>query len=449
MDYNTLTITEINEALNALQIAEKSYIITSADADKKRDLLMTAKEKKILETYPIRIWQASNGTWKAHIPDKTKDRGRRTIQGETKQNLDKNIIADYLKSCDERLLFKNYYPHWLINCKAKRVKAGTIDRNHSDYLKFIEGSSIDSMMITEITTYQIKDFLNDIINEHHLTRRALNNLKSIFTGLFQDAFDAKDIPSNPMIGLRIENTNIRTETPKTAETEVFDKEDFSKLIDYMYEHYLEYQPLLTLSILLNFQLGLRVGELCTLKKSDVHFNTKEILIDRTERSYRPCELVDGKIIRHKTIRIVAEGDTKCKSNRTLSLTDESVSILKECFELHKMMNINSEFLFINSKEKHVPRERYNEILEYYCKKVGINVKSIHKTRKTTLTRLFEGGMSLEEVLGISGHRDKNTLLKHYIFTMNKKETKKERVSEALSTGHFITKKVESTQVNPT
>ncbi|MBQ8519174.1 MAG: tyrosine-type recombinase/integrase [Agathobacter sp.] len=449
MDYSKLTIEEINKALNALQIAEKSYIMTSTDADKQRDLLMTAKEKKILETYPIRVWQATNGKWKAHIPDKTKDRGRRTIQGETKQNLDKNIIADYLKSCDERLLFKNYYPHWLINCKAKRVKGGTIDRNHSDYLRFIEGSSIDSMMITEITTYHIKDFLNDIINEHHLTRRALNNLKSIFTGLFQDAFDAKDIPSNPMIGLRIENTNIRTEKPKTAETEVFDDEDFSKLIGYMYEHYLEYQPLLTLSILLNFQLGLRVGELCTLKKSDVHFNTKEILIDRTERSYRPCELVDGKIVRHKTVHIVAEGDTKCGSNRTLSLTNESVSILKECFELHKMMNINSEFLFINSKEKHVPRERYNEILEYYCKKVFIDKKSIHKTRKTTLTRLFEAGLSLEEVMEISGHRDKNTLLKHYIFTMNKKETKKERVSEALSTGHFITKKVESTQVNPT
>ena len=42
-------------------------------------------------------------------------------------------------------------------------------------------------------------------------------------------------------------------------------------------------------------------------------------------------------------------------------------------------------------------------------------------------------MGIEEVMKISGHRDKATIIKHYLFTTRRTE-EREKLNEALSTG---------------
>ena len=241
---------------------------------------MNAKQKKILETYPIRIWQASNGTWKSHIPDSSKPRGRKLIQGKTKENCENNILADYHKQVDDRLVFANYFANWLVNYKATLVQPGTIQRNYDDYRKYIADTSINHMKITDIKHADIKKCLNDAVNEHKLTRKSLNNVKSIFNGLFAYAIDAEDIAINPMINLKIENTNVKAEPLKDATTEVFNEQELDLFIEHLYNHYLEHRPIITLAVLLNFQLGLRVGELCTIKKSDIDLEQRKLRIER-------------------------------------------------------------------------------------------------------------------------------------------------------------------------
>lgn len=433
-EYTNLTIAQLDKALNDLSLMENSLIFLGTDVEKQREKLMNAKQQKILETYPIRIWEASNGTWKAHIPDSSKPRNRKVLQGKTKENLENKIIADFQKNCDERLLFKNYFPHWLLEYKSTYVKAGTLQRNNDDYKKFIKGTFIDSKRITDITSLDLEKFLNNAINEHQLTRRSFNNLNSIFNGLFAYALKAKDIEKNPTVDLEIKNTNIRVESAKTGKTEVFKDNEVELITKYIFEHYLEFQPIVSLALLLNFQLGLRVGELCTLKKSDVLFDERVICINRTERSYKPLELVDGKIVEHTTIHTVCEGETKKNSNRVIPLSDEALSIISEVLRLQRKKNITSEFLFPHESGKHVLRERYNEILEHYCKKVSIPVKSIHKTRKTVLSKLFKNGFGLDEVMEISGHRDKATLVKHYLFATEDEDKQRKKFSNALSLG---------------
>lgn len=286
-EINNLTIDQINEAINNLSLAQKCFILSATDVEKQRLLLMNAKQKKILETYPIRIWQASNGTWKAHIPDNKKPRGRKVIQGKTKEHLENNILADYQKEVDDRLLFANYFANWLVNYKSTIVQPATIQRNYDDYRKYIANSPINKMKITDIKRADIKKCLNDAVNKYKLTRKALNNIKSIFNGLFTYAIDAEDITENPMLNLKIENTNIMPPPLKEASTEIFNEQELDLLIEYLYNHYLEHRPVVTLAVLLNFQLGLRVGELCTIKKSDIDLEQRKMHIERMERSYRP------------------------------------------------------------------------------------------------------------------------------------------------------------------
>ena len=80
----------------------------------------------------------------------------------------------------------------------------------------------------------------------------------------------------------------------------------------------------------------------------------------------------------RTIHEVAEEEAKQNSNRILSLTDETGA--------------------------HIIRQRINDCLRFYCKKLEIDVKSSHKIRKTVLSNLFAKNFDLFEVMSMAGHR---------------------------------------------
>ena len=402
---------------------------------------MNAKEKRILKNYPISIWLAKDGVWKAYIPDTTKPRNRRIVQSKNRMNLEKKILRDYYQKTEDRLVFSNYFANWLVNYKSKLVQPPTIQRNYDDYKKYIQGTAIDKLKITSIKRIDIKSCLNDAINKYHLTRKALNNIKSIFNGLFAYAIDAEDITVNPMLNIKIENTNIKAETIKLAETEVFNEQELDILTEYLYKYYKDYRPIITLALLLNFQLGLRVGELCTIKKTDIDLEHHKIHIGRTERSYRPLSLIEGKIIEDKTIHVVTDGQTKNDSNRIIDLSDEAVLIIQEALKIQKELSIKSDYLFADAKGKHIIRQRINDCLRFYCKKISLDVKSSHKIRKTVLSNLFAKGFNLEEIMQLAGHRNKSTTLKYYLFSVTLKDDRQSRLSQALASKHCTLGKV--------
>lgn len=402
---------------------------------------MNAKEKRILKNYPISIWLAKDGIWKAYIPDTTKPRNRRIVQSKDRMNLEKKILRDYYKKAEDRLVFSNYFANWLVNYKSKLVQPPTIQRNYDDYKKYIQGTAIDKMKITSIKRIDIKSCLNDAINKYHLTRKALNNIKSIFNGLFAYAIDAEDITVNPMLNIKIENTNIKAETIRLAETEVFNEQELDILTEYLYKYYKDYRPLITLALLLNFQLGLRVGELCTIKKTDIDLEHHKIHIGRTERSYRPLSIVNGKIIEDKTIHVVTDDQTKNDSNRIIDLSDEAVLIIQEALKIQKELSIKSDYLFADAKGKHIIRQRINDCLRFYCKKISLDVKSSHKIRKTVLSNLFAKGFNLEEIMQLAGHHNKSTTLKYYLFSVKLKDDRQSRLTQALASKHCTFGKV--------
>lgn len=439
-EFENLSIKEIDNALYNLPLSLSSHIISQTDAEKIRYELMTAKEKKILETYPIRIWTAKDSKTnadicRAYVPDNSKPKNRRLIQAKDREHLDKKILDDYFKNVDDRLIFANYYANWLVTYKSTLVKPTAIQRNYDDYRKFIQGSDIDKMKITDIKRIDIKNFLNSTINKYHLTSKALGNLKSIFNGVFSYALDAEDIIINPMLNMKIENTHIKPEKVKQAATEVFNEEELDLITEYIYKHYMDYNPVVSLAILFNFQLALRVSELCAIKVSDIDFEHHTISIQRIERSYRPVELVDGKIVEYRTVHVIAEGETKKNSNRIIDLSDEALLIAKEAIRVQKELSIKSDYLFADEKGNHIIRQRINDCLRYYCNKIMIAPKSSHKQRKTVLSNLFMQGFDLEEVMQIAGHRQKETCLKYYIFSMRLKDNRQQRMSNALATKH--------------
>lgn len=445
--YTNLTIEQINTELNNLTFLTDSIILSATDVAKHKEALMNAKDKKILETYPIRIWQANTGVWRAHIPDSTKERGRKVIEGKTKEVLENKILKDYKNRFDERLIFANYFAEWLTKEKSKHVQASTLQRNLDDYNKFIKGTKIDKMNMATVRPYDIKDLLHSSINEYHLTRKALGNLKSLFSGVFMFALDKNDITENPMdkVG-KIENTNIRPNPKKKPKTQVFNKEELPILTNYIAQHYMEHNPLVSLAILLNFQLGLRAGELCAIKKKDIDFEERTINVDRTEISYRPILLENGQLIKGRTVHAVTEDRTKDDSNRIIELTDFAIEIIKIVLQLHQAMSLDTDFLFVDSNGNNIIRQRINDCLKYYCDKLSMDAKSSHKIRKTFLSNLFRNGFDLDEVMLIAGHRVKSTTIEHYLFSLELEEDKHKKLNEAVGMNQSILTQPYSSQI---
>lgn len=357
------------------------------------------------------------------------------IQGKTKENLEKKILDSYKNPVNTKLVFSRYFKNWLVNYKSNEVSPSTIQRLCSDYKRYIRNSRIDKLPIDKIKRSTIREFFNEVINTHSLTRKRVNNLKSIFNGIFEFAMDNEDIQVNPTLNLKIRNTNIREELPKECTTEVFNEEEFHLLSSYMYQHYGEFRPMVTLAVLLNFQLGLRVGELCAIRKTDIDYANRKIRIERTEVSYRPTKLVEGKLVQEETIHVIAEGHTKNNSSRIIELSDEALAIIQVTLELQEKHSLTSEYLFCDNEGKPIVRQRINDCLRFYCNKAGIGVKSSHKIRKTVLSKLFDKGFDFEEVMRFAGHHDKNTTIRYYLFSMKIKEDKHDKISSALSSNN--------------
>jgi len=162
---------------------------------------------------------------------------------------------------------------------------------------------------------------------------------------------------------------------------------------------------------------------------------RTVRIDRTERSYRPVSLKNGKIVEEKTVHEVTEGRTKKDSNRILDLSDEAVAVICRALELQQELSIKSEYPFADDKGEHIIRQRVNDCLRFYCKKISLDVKSSHKIRKTVLSNLFASGFDFEEVMEIAGHRNKTTTFKYYLFSVRLNSDRKERLNRALSSSH--------------
>ncbi len=443
--FSNLTLDEIETALNSLRSTDLSLILSTEEVESQRELLMNAKQQKILETYPIRIWQASNGTWKAHIPDNTKPRNRKVIQGSTKENLENNILKDYNLRKNTRLIFSNYFLYWLFTYKANYVHSSTLERYSNDYVRLIKGTKLDSMKITTIKRKDVMYFINDAINQHELTTKGVRNLKTLLNGVFELAVDEEEIKVNPMANLKIRNSNIKPEKLKHADTEVFNEDEQQHLIKCIYANYKNYKPIISLAILLNFQLGLRVGELCTLKRSDIDFKTRTISIQRMEDCHRPVKVENGKLVKEKTVHQVVEGRTKKNSNRVLDLTDEALYIIELTIDLVDQMGISTEFLFPDKNGNHTIRQRVNDCLAHYCEELNIPIKSSHKIRKTVISNLVSKNFDIDEVMRHAGHSNKTTTYNYYVFTVHTNENRQERLTSALSSNCF---KHSQPDVNP-
>ena len=172
-----------------------------------------------------------------------------------------------------------------------------------------------------------------------------------------------------------------------------------------------------LGLLLQFQTGMRIGEIAALKHEDIKDNC--ICVSRTEVKYKN---EDNKW----TVGIQDFAKTMA-GNRQIFIPDSAVWTLEQIKEL----NPHGEYLFMN-KGKRIRENTFNKRLAKVCEELKLNHRTTHKIRKTYGTTLLDNNVNDSFVSEQMGHTDVATTRKLYYYSNKSEKTKISQINKAIS-----------------
>ena len=392
-----------------MQFIIQSGIINFDDVQNSMEAM---KRKELLEKHPYKIWKGKDGEWYTYLP--RQGNGRVLKKRKSKSDLEK-IIIDYYKEQRE-ILLSDIFQEWSSQkLEYGEIQKQTYDRYKTDFHRFFDNSDIAEKDIRKIMEDDLELFIRETIRRKGLSNKAYGGLRLLIVGIFKYAKKKKltEISITQFMGdLDLPKKCFSKKSIKDEES-VFTDSEVEKISAYIKENV----SLINYGILLAFQTGVRVGELCTLKYSDIKGN--KLCIRRTEVRYRGK---DGKYVFE-----VRESPKTEAGNRDIILNSDAQRTLKAI----RKLNPFGEYMFM-SDGKRIKEKAFSVKIVKICRYVGIKERSMHKARKTYATKLINGGVDESLVVKQMGHTSIDCTKNHYYFNNKSDEDAAKQIEKAIS-----------------
>ena len=284
--------------------------------------------------------------------------------------------------------------------------------------------------VTEFTTLELKNWARNKIITEKLNKKQYYNMAIIIRQSLEYLVELGELPCNRFAAFKINSALFTPIIPKEAEPEVFTEVEEKKLKELANTEF-EAHPNRTaaLAVMVNFSLGLRVGELVALKWKDL--KDSYLHIRRMEQKQFE-QLENGKW--QKLLEVV-EHTKSDAGHRTLYV----VSSAMEIFEKVRQANLRNgyscegdDYIFMY-RQHHITSNSIDSHYERYCKQLGISKKGNHKARKTALTKIADNpNINLKDAMEFAGHRDVKTFINHYCFSRYSNEQKRMELEKTLN-----------------
>lgn len=309
--------------------------------------------------------------------------GRTYEEAENKVFIGREVASHYLsgryitvgKVCEE----------WL-NAVVNRVKESTFVNYKAKFEKHILPEFAD-IPCADLSTGRINAFINKKLAEG-LSASYVRDIFTVFKSMLKYAQEE--------YGFKLALKNVVLPKSEKKQIEKISDTEQKRLVSYLREN----MTLTAFGILISLFMGLRIGELCGLKWSDVDFDNKILHIRRTVQRISSA---NGSR-KTKVIISTPKSDT---SFRSIAIPD----FLMEYF---KMFRNDANFLILSGSDKVIePRTmqyRYKKML----KSAEIENHNFHKLRHTFATNCAEKGFDVKTLSVILGHSSVNLTLNRYI-----------------------------------
>lgn len=422
--------------IDDIQYAIDNNIISIADVLENTEKM---KREQILEQYGDLIKHYGN-EWYFRIPDKTLKNGCFRRRSKNREDIE-NKLCDYFIELEKKqqadkeqntaTLKELFYE--FMEYKKSKVSGGTINRMMQDWKKFYEPhTEFIYKPFVEITKIDVDNLLNDIVNERTMKDKAFKNMCGVLKQTFEYAVNAEYIDKSPY-RVEVNKKKITPTRKKANEKEVFTAKERGILIKEM-ERRIQNDHLnaVPLAIMLDFEIGVRCGELLALKESDIisENGTSKLYIHR--QVVKENNITDLENIKQIGWNVVDYTKSDC-GERKIPLTPKALEYIDRIRQINVLNgNQNKGFLFLTEDGTIITRDALDGQLRRGCAYAGIPIRSMHKIRKTYASTLYQRGVSITIISKLLGHADESTTMKHYIFNLKDETETDSLVLNALS-----------------
>lgn len=317
--------------------------------------------------------------------------------------LDQQTYEHPTELSDKVILQDSMY-HWLINYKKPNLKSRSYDTIESTYMTHVKDKPIGRIAITNITSTDIQEVLNEISQN-----RATSTIKKAHN-LFKQFFEfyyAQDPIHNPMN--RVVMPKVQVVYDPSAP--IVDEEELVVLSDQEMDaltNELEkpYSPgrigyAYGSAILFIMWTFMRIGEVIALQYKDIDFDEKTIKV------YKSYERVRNRSGKGDNKYYWELSDTKTKNGRRIIyMSDQAIKYLHRHLEEHYPNPTPDTFIFFSQQDNPLAAQFMNDILSKALQRAGITKHvTIHGLRHTGISYFIRHGVPNEVISKLAGHSD--------------------------------------------
>lgn len=282
--------------------------------------------------------------------------------------------------------FGYYAENWLITVKMK-CKISTYNKYRNLYNSYVM-PFIGSARIEAINTEVVEQVLS---KRSDLSSKTENDILCVIKMILSFASD-----SGCSVNANLKSLSVRQVKKQMRILTVEEQHIFME--------YLRDTPnLYKVGIFLCMCTGIRIGELCALKREDISFREPMLSVRKT------MQRVQIENCPSKTEVIISEPKSK-SSMRDIPIPSFAAEIL---FEFYCSMK-PSCYLLTGTSEKFMEPRALEYHYKKYTKECGLENVNFHALRHTFATRCIEAGFDIKTLSEILGHTNVNITLNRYI-----------------------------------
>ena len=383
------------------------------------DLLDTVQMKKrteYLKKHNHSVWKGNDGYYHTYFdgPD-----GRQHKKKKNKNDLEDDIFQHY-RDLEENPTFEEAYYQWIEQkLYYNEIQKSTYDKYNNDFIRFFKKNrpSFRKKKISAIDDLILEEFIKLSIKELNLTSKSYSSMRTLLIGTFKFAKRKRwtTLSISEFFGDIDISQRLFRKKIVCKEKEVFSEEEAEMISNYCRQN----PTIRNLGILLTFQSGVRVGELCALKREDINFHNHTIHIQRTEIKYKN----DDK----KWITEVRNYPKSQAGDRYIILPEHALQTLNMIINLNPF----SEYLFEENHAR-IKEHAFARRIIRICDLLKIPRRSMHKIRKTYGTTLINANVDDIFITEQMGHRDIKTTRQFYYFSNKSTKEKIEQIEKSIT-----------------